>query len=67
MTPDSWNVLLQEEPNKKMMFAKYQRSSSILHLQKEDDKSKKLCKPRMGGTRSKLHFIIGYKLDILSL
>ena len=41
MTPASWNVLFQEEPNKKMMFAKYQRSSSILHLQKEDDKSKK--------------------------
>ena len=23
--PASWNVLLQEEPDKKMMFAKYQR------------------------------------------
>ena len=34
MTPASWSVLLQEEPNKKMMFAKYQRSSSILQLQK---------------------------------
>ena len=33
--PASWNVLLQEEPDKKMMFAKYQRTSSILQLQKE--------------------------------
>ena len=30
INPASWNVLLQEEPDKKMMFAKYQRSSSIL-------------------------------------
>ena len=47
--PASWNVLLKEEPDKKLMFAKYQRSSSILQLQKKD-KTKKLCKPRMGGT-----------------
>ena len=30
--PGSWNVLLQEEPDKKMMFAKYQRSPSILQI-----------------------------------
>ena len=61
----SWSILLQEQ-NKKIMFAKYQRSSCILQLQKED-KNQKLCKPRMSGTRSKLNFIIGYKFDILSL
>ena len=57
--PASWNVLLQEEPDKKLMFAKHQRSSSILQLQKRKIILKKLCKPRMGGTWSEQHFIIG--------
>ena len=59
LIPASWKVLLQEESDKKMMFAKYQCSSSILQIAEKKDSSKKLCKPRMGGTWSKLHFIIG--------
>ena len=39
--PASWNILLQEEPDKNMMFAKYQRSSSILQLQKKEIKNSK--------------------------
>ena len=49
-----------------MMFAKYQRSSSILQIAEKKDSSKKLCKPRMGGTWSKLHLLLD-KLDILPL
>ena len=61
-TPASWTFLKtlvlsqgpffsrKREKKNKMMFAKYYRSSSILHVQRKRDKTQKLCKTRMGGT-----------------
>ena len=56
MTPASWIVLLQEEPDKKMMFAKYQRTSSILQLQKKIKVKKNSVNP--GWVEPDLNYIL---------
>ena len=49
-----------------MLATSKEKPPSILHYNKNIEKLK-LSKPRMGGTRFELVFIIGYYYDILSL
>ena len=54
--------------SEKRISSKFLKKNTIIHppLQKKTDELK-LSKPRMGGTRSKPEFFIGYYSDILSL
>ena len=59
--------LFFQSRNKSMLATCKEKSpSSILHYNRNIEKLK-LSKPRIGGTRYKLVFIIGYYYDILSL
>ena len=60
--PASWSFRLQERNKKWCSPNTNDHHPSFFTVRRY--KIQKLCKPRMGGTRSKLYFITGYKLDI---